>query len=93
MSECLNEPWETTTQYGRADLTLHPIMRDAYKVAVLIERCGASEDLTRASSAAFELCERLFDVLMSLARQGIEDEKTIATLRAAIAKSEARSDE
>lgn len=55
------EQWERCTRYGRADLTLHPLVRDAYKVACLIERCGASEALTRASCAAFELCEALSD--------------------------------
>jgi hypothetical protein len=53
------EQWETATRYGRADLTLHPLVREAYKVACLIERCGASPDLTAASSAAFDLCEKL----------------------------------
>lgn len=55
----MNEPWETTARYGRADLTRHPLIREAYKVACLIERCGASPELTAASSAAFDLCETL----------------------------------
>lgn len=55
----MKEPWETTTNYGRADLRLDPLVREAYKVGCLIERCGASEDLTRASVAAFALCESL----------------------------------
>lgn len=56
------EPWEVTTNYGRADLTLHPLVREAYKVACLIERCGASPELTAASCAAFALCESLSDL-------------------------------
>lgn len=55
------EPWERCTRYGRADLTLHPLVRDAYKVACLIERCGGSPELTAASCAAFALCEALSD--------------------------------
>jgi hypothetical protein len=57
----LEGAWERTTNYGRADLTLHPLVREAYKVACLIEMCGVSEQLTRASSAAFALCESLSD--------------------------------
>jgi hypothetical protein len=53
--------WERTSHYGRADLTSHPLVREAYKIACLIEMCGASEALTRASSAAFALCESLSD--------------------------------
>lgn len=55
-------PWETTTQSGRADLRLHPLVREAYKVACLIEDCGGSPDLTTASSAAFRLTELLSDM-------------------------------
>jgi hypothetical protein len=55
--------WERVTRYGRADLTAHPLIREAYKVACLIERCGASVELTQASSAAFDLCEKFADVL------------------------------
>jgi hypothetical protein len=54
-------PWETTTRYGRADLRLHPLVREAYKVACLIEDCGGSPELTLASSTAFALCESLSD--------------------------------
>lgn len=57
------EPWEVTTRYGRADLTLHPLVREAYKVACLIERCGASPELTTASCTAFALCESLSDYM------------------------------
>src|SRR5712671_6054983 len=53
----MEEPWLITSNYGRADLTLHPLVREAYKVACLIEMCGASEALTRASCAAFALTE------------------------------------
>lgn len=67
----MSEPWETTTKYGRADLTLDPLVRDAYKVACLIERCGASEQLTAASSVAFNLCISVFDRLMQLAGDSI----------------------
>lgn len=54
-------PWETTATSGRADLRLHPLIREAYKVACLIEDCGGSPDLTTASSAAFRLSELLSD--------------------------------
>lgn len=69
------EPWETITQYGRADMTLSPVLRECYKVACLIERCGASPELTAASSAAFDLCEKVFDQLMQLCDAGIRDEQ------------------
>lgn len=75
------EPWETVERYGRCDMTLSPVLRECYKVACLIERCGASEDLTRASSAAFDLCEKVFDQLMQLCDAGIRDEKEAARLR------------
>lgn len=77
---CDCKPWETTTQYGRAHLDLDPLVREAYKVACLIERCGASEDLTRASIAAFNLCEMAFDRLMELAESGISQEHEIERL-------------
>jgi hypothetical protein len=54
-------PWETTATSGRADLRLHPLIREAYKVACLIEDCGGSPELTAASGAAFSLCEQLSD--------------------------------
>jgi hypothetical protein len=53
------KPWETTTRSGRADLRLHPLIREAYKVACLIEDCGCSPALTTASSAAFSLADQL----------------------------------
>lgn len=56
-----SKPWETNTRYGRADLTLNPLVREAYKVACLIEDCGGSPELTLASSTAFALCEQLSD--------------------------------
>lgn len=82
----MSEPWETATQYGRADLTLDPTVREAFKVACLIERCGASVELTAASSAAFALCEQIFDKLMQLAAHGIEQEKLIEDLRSQLGK-------
>ncbi len=57
----MEEPWVITSNYGRADLTVHPLVREAFKVACLIERCGASVELTAASTAAFALCESLSD--------------------------------
>lgn len=54
-------PWETTTTSGRADLRLHPLVREAYKVACLIEDCGGSPELTLASSTAFRLAELISD--------------------------------
>jgi hypothetical protein len=56
-----SKPWETVATYGRADLRLHPLVREAYKVACLIEDCGGSPELTLASSTAFALCESLSD--------------------------------
>lgn len=53
MAETTINPWDACTQYGRADLMLHPLIREAYKVACLIEACGASPELTAASCAAF----------------------------------------
>jgi hypothetical protein len=67
------EPWETTTSYGRADLTLHPLIREAYKVACLIENCGASPELTTASCAAFDLCEKLADYFAGR-KPGVRDD-------------------
>lgn len=63
------QPWLNTIRYGRADLTIHPLVRDAYKVACLIEDCGASVELTRASCAAFQLTEELSEYLASLKPQ------------------------
>lgn len=80
MAEC-KEPWETTTQYGPVDLTLHPVLRECYRVACLIERCGASEDLTRASSAAFDLCGKVQDVILGLCGAGIDADKKIERLQ------------
>lgn len=70
----MSESWETTTQAGNVDLTLHPILRECYRVACLIERCGASEDLTKASSAAFDLCEKVQTVILELCGAGIADQ-------------------
>lgn len=86
----IKEPWETTTNYGRADLTLDPVVRECYRVACLIERCGASEDLTRASSAAFDLCEKVSDLIMRLCDAGIADEKEVARLKVENAELRAR---
>ena len=61
MTNDIQAPWDRCTRYGRADLTLHPLIREAYKVGCLIEKCGASPEMTTASSAAFELCEKLSD--------------------------------
>ena len=61
MAETTINPWDACTQYGRADLMLHPLIREAYKVACLIEACGASPELTAASCAAFDLCEKVAD--------------------------------
>jgi len=57
-----DEPWETITAYGNVeDMTLHPILRRAYRVACLIERAPhASIEQTTASSAAFSLVEELY---------------------------------
>ena len=85
MSE--NEPWETTTQYGSVDLTLHPVLRECYRVACLIERCGASEDLTRASSAAFDLCEKVQNVILELCGEGIADQKTCERYKLALQRA------
>lgn len=77
------QPWLHTIRYGRADLTIHPLVRDAYKVACLIEDCGASVELTRASCAAFELTEDLSMYLESLqvsrssARREFEEDEEI----------------
>lgn len=59
------QPWLHTIRYGRADLTIHALVRDAYKVACLIEDCGASIELTRASCAPFQLTEDLSDYIAS----------------------------
>lgn len=59
------EPWETVTAVGNVpNMTLHPVLRRAYRVACLIERCGASESLTAASSAAFALVEEIYAALL-----------------------------
>jgi|SRR5579859_6149367 len=80
----LEGAWERTTSYGRADLTLHPLVREAYKVACLIEMCGGSEALTRASSAAFALTEKLSDFLVEFACQALRDETDAKRMRAAL---------
>lgn len=67
-------PWETTATSGRADLRLHPLIREAYKVACLIEDCGGSPELTAASGAAFSLCEQLSDYFRQQAPRGHRQE-------------------
>lgn len=51
MGECIN--------YAGVDLTQHPALKEAYRIACLIEACGASPELTRASSAAFDFIRTL----------------------------------
>lgn len=48
-----------TTNYGGVDLTRHPALKEAYRIACLIEACGASPELTDASSAAFDFIRTL----------------------------------
>lgn len=48
-----------TTNYAGIDLTRHPCLKEAYRIACLIEDCGASEKLTAASSAAFDFVRTL----------------------------------
>lgn len=52
-----------TTNYGGVDLTRHPALKEAYRIACLIEDCGASEKLTKASSAAFDFIRTLDEAL------------------------------
>ena len=67
-SELKQEPWDTITAYGSVDdMTLHPILRRAYRVACLIERAPhASIEQTAASSAAFDLVKELYDAVLRL---------------------------
>lgn len=62
------EPWETIAAYGPVDdFDLHPILRRAYRVAVLIERAPhASIEQTAASSAAFDLVKEISDTVLVL---------------------------
>lgn len=90
----MSETWETTTQYGRADLRLHPAIRTAYMVACLIERCGGSPALTTASSAAFRFVTDLYDWLKPALEASADSLKAseaaadeIERLRAALAES------
>lgn len=62
----MSESWDTVTAYGNVDMTLHPVLRRAYRVACLIERCGASPELTAASSAAFDLCGEIASAIEAL---------------------------
>lgn len=62
----MSESWDTVTAYGNVDMTLHPVLRRVYRVACLIERCGASPELTAASSAAFDLCGEIASAIESL---------------------------
>ena len=83
----MSDPWNNTTHYGRADLTLDGLVREAYKVGCLIERCGASPDLTEASSTAFALCEALSDHFAQLhdaTARIIELERELAAAREAL---------
>lgn len=48
-----------TTNYGGVDLTRHPALKEAYRIACLIEACGASPELTAASIAAFDFIRTL----------------------------------
>jgi hypothetical protein len=40
--------------YAGVALDRHPCLAEAYRIACLIEACGASEALTKASCAAFD---------------------------------------
>jgi hypothetical protein len=53
----------TTTNYAGVDLTRHPCLKEAFRIACLIEECGASEKLTKASSAAFDFIKMLDEML------------------------------
>lgn len=65
-------PWETIERAGKADLRLSPLVREAYKVACLIEDCGGSPDLTTASGAAFDLAGSISDHFRATNWQPIE---------------------
>ncbi len=67
------EPWDTISAYGQVDdFDLHPILRRAYRVAVLIERAPhASIEQTTASSAAFDLVKEINDVVLVLKGQAM----------------------
>jgi hypothetical protein len=60
------KPWETITRSGRSDLTIHPVLRRLFRVACLIEDCGASPELTAASYAAFEAVTEVQDVIVEI---------------------------
>src|SRR5688500_14880348 len=47
------------TNYGGVDLTRHPALQEAFRIACLIEACGASPELTKASCAAFDFIRTL----------------------------------
>jgi hypothetical protein len=63
------------TNYAGVDLTRHPVLKEAYRIACLIEACGASEALTRASGAAFDFVSGL-----DRAIQRLEAERDAAML-------------
>lgn len=86
------KPWETVTQAGRADLRLHPLIREAYKVACLIEDCGGSPELTAASSAAFSLADQLSDHFRSTEHPQNHDQAKEA-IAAAVRRIQIVSDE
>ena len=62
------EPWDRITNYGDVNMTVHSVLRRVYRVACLIERCGASPELTHASSAAFDLVKEVYDALQGAAK-------------------------
>lgn len=47
------------TNYAGVDLTRHPALKEAFRIACLIEACGASPELTKASCAAFDFIRTL----------------------------------
>jgi hypothetical protein len=51
------------TNYAGVDLTRHPVLKEAYRIAGLIEACGASPELTTASCAAFDFITTLHGAL------------------------------
>lgn len=75
----MSESWDTVTAYGNVDMTLHPVLRRAYRVACLIERCGASPELTAASSAAFDLCGEIAAAIESLQARVAAAEDALAS--------------
>jgi hypothetical protein len=67
-----------------ADISRHPLLKNAHELCITIEKCGASPELTRASLMA----STLMDDIHSLILRAIEDQNERDALGVRVRKLE-----